>query len=242
MRWIGLLEKMVAKGKNSSYKELWEKTSSLLGHAKELEELFPDFKQTSDYQKINQDLNELDEEIKTALLRRDEQKTPFMQMIVRAGVGGEEANMFAHELAGLYSRVIEGSNKDSPLFIRFPSEKLSLVKFEGGVHRVQRIPVNDAHGRKHTSTVSVCILPEVEEREDSIKESDLHWEAFRSSGPGGQSVNKTNSAVRLVHLPTGITITNQEERLQSQNKLNALSILRSRLQAFVMNPGFRPPY
>jgi peptide chain release factor 1 len=163
---------------------------------------------------------------------------------VRAGTGGEEAALFADDLFRMYSRFAEkegwktkvlDSNASSLRGIKEIIFKISgenayeKLKQEGGVHRVQRIPETEKSGRIHTSTATVAVLPEIESKKIEIKPSDLKISSFRASGPGGQYVNKTESAVRIAHIPSGIIVTSQSERHQAANRENALSILRSKL-------------
>jgi len=163
---------------------------------------------------------------------------------VRAGTGGEEAALFAADLFRMYSRFAEkegwktkilDSNASSLKGIKEIIFKISgenayeKLKQEGGVHRVQRIPETEKSGRIHTSTATVAVLPEIKNKEIEIKPSDLKISSFRASGPGGQYVNKTESAVRVVHIPSGIIVASQTERHQAANRENALSILRSKL-------------
>ena len=163
---------------------------------------------------------------------------------IRAGAGGDEAALFAADLHRMYSRFAEKQNWQVKLLnanrsslkgfkevvFQIKGENIyDKLKQEAGVHRVQRIPETEKSGRVHTSTASVAVLPQVEEKQVEIKLSDLKIDIFRASGPGGQNVNKRSTAIRLTHVPTGIVISSQNERSQAANKENALNILRSKL-------------
>lgn len=224
----------------SVYRELQE-TEALLA-----EESDPELRALAETEaaELESRLGELRDRLRSLLLPSDPRDKRDVIMEIRAGAGGEEAGLFAADLYRMYTRYAERQGWETELFSSHPTGiggfkevmfyvrgrgAFSRLKFESGVHRVQRVPITESSGRIHTSTATVAVLPEVDEVEVHIDPNDLEIEAYGSSGPGGQHMQKNATAIRIVHKPTGIVVTCESERSQTQNKLRALAVLRARL-------------